>query len=435
MGLTDLVALLSSDAAIQIIASIVKILIIVVLCLQIPPVMVWAERRAPAMMQRRKGPNRVGIGKFRLYGLLQSAADAVKLIFKEEVVPTGANKVVYHIAPIFSVFTAFLVACAIPYGNDITVFGQQISLSPIRLDVGFLFILAMSSLAVYGVTLAGWASNNKYSLLGSLRASAQMISYEVALGLSVVAIFLLSGSLKLQDIVANQGALVWNWNVIRQPLAFVLFLVALFAETNRLPFDLPEGESEIVAGYHTEYSSMRFALFFMGEYAHIVVGSLIIATLFFGGWQFPFVDTSIIRTYADDIVRFGWPTGAILLFFFGWWLTSKFKRRYHDLRDYEPLVWGVPALIFAVILLVAWSGLFSGGYLNNLPEWLGPLVVFAIQLATLLLKALFFCAFFIWVRWTLPRFRYDQLMHLGWKVMVPLGVANIIITSAVLVFY
>ena len=422
-------------AIFDLIIAALKVLIIFMLVLGIVPVLIWMERKGAAYIQDRRGPNRASILGVRLGGVIHSFADAIKLLMKEEIAASPVSKPLFYLAPIIALFIASITVAVIPFAEPLNIFGYEFTLQIADLNAGLIYVFAMSSIGVYGLLIAGWSACGKYSLLGALRSAAQMISYEVALGLSVVAIFLLSGSLKLQDIVANQGALVWNWNVIRQPLAFVLFLVALFAETNRLPFDLPEGESEIVAGYHTEYSSMRFALFFMGEYAHIVVGSLIIATLFFGGWQFPFVDTSIIRTYADDIVRFGWPTGAILLFFFGWWLTSKFKRRYHDLRDYEPLVWGVPALIFAVILLVAWSGLFSGGYLNNLPEWLGPLVVFAIQLATLLLKALFFCAFFIWVRWTLPRFRYDQLMHLGWKVMVPLGVANIIITSAVLVFY
>ena len=365
MGLTDLVALLSSDEAIQIIASIVKILIIVVLCLQIPPIMVWAERRAPAMMQRRKGPNRVGIGKFRMYGLLHSAADAVKLIFKEEVVPTGANKVVYHIAPIFSVFTAFLVACAIPYGNHITVFGQQISLSPIQLDVGFLFILAMSSLAVYGVTLAGWASNNKYSLLGSLRASAQMISYEIPLGMSLIPLVIIFGTLDLNKMVIAQSAFPWSWGVVRAPISFFLFFICMFAETNRSPFDLAEGESELVAGFHTEYNSAKFAAFFLSEYVAMFVLSALAATVFFGGWQVPFV-------------------------------------------PYE------------VVLKIAFG-----------MDWLAALVGFLF----LLLKAGFFMWVYVWVRWTLPRFRYDQLMSLGWKFMLPIGLFNLLITALVVAIF
>ena len=361
MGLAELQALLSSDTAIQIIAAVVKILIVFGLCLQIPPVMVWLERRAPALMQRRKGPNRVGIFKFRLYGLLQSAADAIKLIFKEEVVPHGANKVVYHIAPIFGVFTAFLVACAIPYANDITVLGQTISLSPIRLDVGFLFIFAISSMAVYAVTLAGWASNNKYSLLGSLRASAQMISYEIPLGMSLVPLVVIFGTLDLNKMVIAQSAFPWSWGIVRAPVSFLLFFICMFAETNRAPFDLAEGESELVAGFHTEFNSAKFAAFFLSEYVSMFVLSCLAATVFFGGWQVPFI-------------------------------------------PYE------------VVLKIA------GGL-----DWVAAIIGFLF----LLLKAAFFMLVYVWVRWTLPRFRYDQLMSLGWKFMLPIGLFNVLVTAIV----
>ena len=361
MGLTELSSLLSGGVAIQVIAAIVKILIVIVLCLQVPPIMVWVERRAPALMQRRKGPNRVGIFKFRLYGLLQSAADAIKLIFKEEIVPRGANKVVYHIAPIFGVFTAFLVACAIPYGNDIMVFGEKVSLSPIRLDVGFLFIFAISSLAVYAVTLAGWASNNKYSLLGSLRASAQMISYEIPLGMSLIPLVIIYGTLDLNKMVVAQSAFPWSWGIIKAPISFLLFLICMFAETNRAPFDLAEGESELVAGFHTEFNSAKFAAFFLAEYVSMFVLSCLAATVFFGGWQVPFIPYEIVLKIAFGL------------------------------------------------------------------EWLAALIGFLF----LLLKAAFFMWVYVWVRWTLPRFRYDQLMSLGWKFMLPIGLFNLLITAVI----
>jgi NADH-quinone oxidoreductase subunit H len=342
------------------IALAVKILLIVVLCLQIPPIMVWVERRAPAMMQRRKGPNRVGPFKWRLWGLLQSAADAVKLIFKEEVVPDGANKFFYHLAPLFSVFPALLIAAAIPYGNDLQIAGIDISLSLIRVDVGFLFIFAMSSLAVYGVSLAGWASANKYALLGSLRAAAQMLSYEIPLGLSLVPIVLIFGTLDLQTIVLAQGN-VWEWGVFRAPISFLLFLICMFAETNRAPFDLAEGESELVAGFHTEYNSAKFALFFLSEYVAMFVLSCLAATLFFGGWQLPLIPF-------DTLVEI---------------LGSR-----------------------------------------NLAVALG--------FVCLLLKASFFMWVYVWVRWTVPRFRYDQLMNLGWKFMLPVGLANVVVTALII---
>ncbi len=357
----ELAAFINNEFAVQLIATVVKFAVVAGICLQIPPVMVWVERRAPAMMQRRKGPNRVGIGKFRLYGLMQSLADTVKLIWKEEVVPQGTNKIFYHMAPIFSVFTAFLIAAAIPLGNDITLFGYKIGLSVIRVDVGFLFIFAMSSLAVYGVTLAGWSSNSKYSLLGSLRAAAQMISYEIPLGMSLIPIVVIFGTLDLNEIVIQQTHWIWKWGVVKAPLSFLLFLICMFAETNRAPFDLAEGESELVAGFHTEYNSAKFAAFFLGEYVSMFVLSLLASTVFFGGWQLPFIPY-------DFLVK---------------------------------ILWG--------------------------QDWLAALV----GLVGLMLKGAFFMWVYIWVRWTLPRFRYDQLMSLGWKFMLPIGLANVLITAIV----
>jgi NADH-quinone oxidoreductase subunit H len=349
----------------DLLATLLKFAIVAGLMLQIPPIMVWVERRAPAMMQRRLGPNRVGFMKWRLFGLLQSLADAIKLIFKEEVVPTGANKTFYHIAPIFSVFTAFMIASAIPYGPTISVAGRPVALSVISMDVGFLFIFAMSSVGVYAVTLAGWASNNKYSLLGALRASAQMISYEIPLGLSLIPIVIIYRTLDLNEIVVAQGAMAWQWGIVKAPISFLLFLVCMFAETNRAPFDLAEGESELVAGFHTEFNSAKFAAFFLGEYVIMFVLSCFASTIFFGGWQIPFVP--------------------------------------HD--------W-----------LVAQLG---GGEL-------AILAVALIGFVTLLVKAAFFMWLYVWVRWTLPRFRYDQLMDLGWKFMLPVGLANVLITTFVI---
>jgi NADH-quinone oxidoreductase subunit H len=353
MGLT------SDEFTVQFIATLIKFAIIAGLCINIPPIMVWAERRIPAFMQRRKGPNRTGLFKWRLYGLLQSAADAVKLIFKEEVVPEGAQKAFYHIAPIFSVFPAILIAMAIPYGPDIQAFGQTIPLSIIRVDVGFLFIFAVSSLAVYGVTIAGWASNNKYSLLGAIRASAQMVSYEIPLGMSLIPIVLVYGSLDLNQIALAQTS-IWNWGVVLSPISFVLFLIAMFAETNRAPFDMAEAEGELVAGFHTEYTSAKFAAFFLAEYVSMFVLSCLAATVFFGGWQIPFFDIRKIDT------MLGFP--------------------------------GVSALVGFHVLVV---------------------------------KAAFFMWLFVWVRWTLPRFRYDQLMSLGWRYMIPIGLLNVVLTAII----
>lgn len=345
---------------VDLIAFAVKFGIIAVGLLQLPPILIWVERRAPALMQRRKGPNRVGLFKWRMYGLLQSLADAVKLIFKEEIVPDGAHKIFYHLAPVFCVFPAFLIACAIPYGPDLTIAGYTIPLSVVRVDVGFLFIFAISSLAVYGVTLAGWASNNKYSLMGSLRASAQMISYEIPLGMSLIPIVLIYGTLDLGKIVEAQSA-VHKWGVFTAPFSLMLFIVCMFAETNRAPFDLAEAEGELVAGFHTEFTSTKFAAFFLAEYIAMFVLSCLAATVFFGGWQVPFV-------------------------------------------SYDTLV----------------------GLLGS------PNLVAPIGVLMLMIKASFFMWLYFWVRWTLPRFRYDQLMSLGWKFMLPVGLANVVGTAVVL---
>lgn len=357
MGLTMFSDL--NEATIQTIATIVKILIVVIVAIHIPPIMVWIERRAPALMQRRRGPNRVGIFQFRLWGLVQSLADAIKLIFKEEAFPAGTNKFFYHIGPLFCIFPALLVLSAMSFGPDLELFGTQIPLQVINVNVGFLFILALSGMGIYGVVLAGWASNNKFSLMGSLRASAQMISYEIPMGLSLVPIVLIYNSLDLGEITYGQ-ANIWQWGIFLAPISFVIFLITMFAETNRLPFDLAEGESELVAGFHTEFGSAKFALFFLSEYVNMFALSCMAATIFLGGWQVPFIS--------------------------------------HDI----------------------------------LSDLLGNNVAALIGLVSLLLKAAFFMWFYVWVRWTIPRFRYDQLMKLGWKFLLPLGLANVVVTSLIL---
>jgi NADH-quinone oxidoreductase subunit H len=347
-----------SEFQAQALATLIKFGVILVIALHIPPLMVWLERRAPALIQRRKGPNRVGFFRFRLFGLLQPLADVVKLVFKEEIAPDESNKFFYHLAPVLAMVPAILIVCAIPYGNNFTLGGYEFTMSVIALDVGFLFILAMSSIAVYGVTLAGWASNNKYSLLGSLRASAQMISYEIPLGMSLIPIVLLYQTFDLNEIVRMQEGV---WGVFLAPVSFVIFFICMFAETNRAPFDLAEGESELVAGFHTEYNSFKFSQFYLAEYIAMFTLSCLCATLFFGGWQIPFV-----------------PYGT----------------------------------------LVSLTG----------SEFFASMIGFVV----LLIKASFFMWCFVWVRWTVPRFRYDQLMNLGWRFMLPVSLFNVVATALVL---
>ena len=359
-GGMDWNAIVSDGTCVQWIATILKVLIVVIGAVNIPPIMVWLERRAPALMQRRRGPNRVGFFGLRLWGLLQSLADAIKLIFKEEAPPDGAAKWFYHLGPIFSLFPALMVLGCISFGPDITVLGVQIPLQVIRVQMGFLFILAMSGMGIYGVVLAGWAANNKFSLLGSLRASAQMVSYEIPMGLSLVPIVLIYDSLDLLNIIEAQGA-IWRWGIFLAPVSFMIFLVTMFAETNRVPFDLAEGESELVAGFHTEFGSAKFALFFLSEYVNMFALSCLCASLFFGGWQIPFISMAKLAHFLGS---------------------------------------------------------------SNLAALCGVLC--------LLLKAAFFMWLFVWVRWTIPRFRYDQLMQLGWKFLMPVGLVNIVLTALVL---
>ncbi len=353
----------------DIVIILVKIAIMLAFVLGLVPVLVWAERKGAAFIQDRMGPAKADIFGVTLGGLFHPLADAVKLLFKEDFVPDEAHSVFYRIAPVFVMAPVLLTFAVIPFGGTITLFGRQIPLQVADLNVGLLYVFALSSLTVYGIILAGWSSNNKFSLLGGLRSSAQMISYEVSLGLSIIGILMVFGSVRLSDIAAAQGEMMFGviprWGIVVQPLGFILFLVAVFAEANRIPFDLPEGESEIVAGFHTEYGSFKFAMFFLAEYVHMVVASGLITTLFFGGWQIPFL-------FAD--------------------------------------------------------GFHLGGLTLSLPAAL----VVVMQLFAFVVKVLFFCWFFIWVRWTIPRFRYDQVMRLGWKVLLPLALANIFITGVVL---
>lgn len=329
--------------------SLVKIVVVLLVMLTAAAYLVLAERRISAFIQNRIGPNRVGP-----FGLLQPLADVVKLVLKEDITPKLANKTIHDLAPMISITVALVTFAVIPFGNRIELFGEEIKLQIADVNVGILYILALSSLGVYGVTLSGWSSNNKYSLLGGLRSSAQMISYELSMGLSIIGVVMIAGSLQLDRIVEAQHG--FRWNLFLQPVGFVTFVVAAFAETNRLPFDLPEAEPELVGGYHTEYSGLKFGSFFIAEYANMITASAIITVLYLGGWQFPFVQSLGLSDLALSVAQVG-----IFL-----------------------------AKVFCVLL------------------------------------------FFVVIRWTLPRFRYDQLMRLGWKVMLPLSIANVLATGAVM---
>jgi NADH-quinone oxidoreductase subunit H len=305
----------------------------------------YYERRALARIQTRIGPNRAGPA-----GLLQPLADAVKLIFNEELIPTKADKFLFLLAPVLTVLPSLIIWAVVPWGTSVTLFGREVSLYLADINVGVLYIMAVASIAVYGIVLAGWSSNSKYPLLGSLRATAQIISYELTLGLAFVGPILIANSMSMVDIVQKQQETAWFF--ILQPLGFVIFFLAILAEVNRAPFDMPEAEQELVGGYHTEYSGMKFALFFMAEYIKMIAVSAIAATLFLGGYLGPWVD--------------------------------------------------------------------------SLP-WLGPIY--------LLLKIIFLLFIMIWVRGTLPRFRYDRLMAFGWKIMLPAALINVFITAVVIMLW
>ncbi len=431
----------------------IKCAFAVVFIMQIVPLLIWAERKGAAFIQDRPGPNRAEILGIRAGGLVHTLSDVVKLIFKEDVVPDHVVKPLWRLAPIIAMTVALSTFVVVPWGDHITLPWGTVNLQVADINGGMLYILALTSLGVYGIMLAGWSSNNKYSLLGGLRSSAQMVSYELAMGLSLVVVFMVFGTIALGTtsvesgelihggIVAQQAGPIWNWGVFRGWgtgfLAFVIFWVAVFAETNRLPFDLPEAEAELVSGYHTEYSSLRFALFFMAEYGNMIVGSAVTATLFFGGYNVPFLSGTMLREHVDLVlIALGGGGGVAFLFFAGVAFNRRKTRFYAalpagDRRLKEPYVFTALWLLAAV----AHFGVLGLGITGVVGQTeLGPeIVVTLIQLNCLVFKVLIGCWIMIWVRWTLPRFRYDQLMNLGWKRMLPLSMGNVLAAGTVMV--
>lgn len=398
------------------------------------PLLIWFERKGSAFMQDRAGPNRAAVFGIRLAGFIHNIADVVKLLMKEMMIPPHVNRIYFQIAPMIG-FTFVLAAFAvIPWADTLVVAGREITMQVANLNTGILFILAITSLNVYGVVLAGWSSNNKFALMGGLRATAQMISYEIPLGLAIVGIFMVFGTVQLNEIVRGQGELLFGflpkWGIFIQPLGCILFVVAAFAETNRSPFDLAEGESEIVAGYHVEYSGMRFALFYMGEYVAIVLASAMIATLFFGGWQVPYFPTEKLVATADiwiKVMLSGGGVGALLFAASMFVFSARVRGKFGDLREQEGNVLGIAHVILGATMLFFFTRTFG----FELPEWGARTVAAVVQVSSFVVKTLFFCWFFIWVRWSLPRFRYDQLMRLGWKTMIPLAFANVFVTGLI----
>jgi NADH-quinone oxidoreductase subunit H len=332
-----------------ILEKLILVVIVFTITLVIAMYSTLAERKIAGFMQDRYGPDRAGI-----FGLLQPLCDGGKFFFKEEIIPAGAHKSLFILGPVIAIITACISSAVIPWGQNLVIDGKNVPLQVADVNIGVLYVFGVIALGVYGIMLGGWASNNKFSLMGAIRAASQSISYEIGMGLSLIALLMVTGSLQLGEIVAQQSGFV-NWNIFVQPLGFLIFITCAFAECNRVPFDLPECETELVGGYHTEYSSMKLGLYMFSEYINMFVSSALMAALYFGGYNFPFM---------------------------------------YDL-----------------------------GLSENWITIIGVLVFF--------LKIFGFIFFFMWIRWTLPRFRYDQLMNLGWKILIPLAIANIVLTGII----
>ena len=347
----------------------IKIVCALIWFLTLTLYLTWLERKESAVIQDRIGANRASIFGIRIIGLFQPFADAIKMIFKEDFTPAFSRRFLHNLAPFLSFFFVAITISAMPFGDSFHIGGRKIHLQILDYNVGLLFVLAMLSLGIYGIIISGWASNNRFTLIGGMRGAAQLISYEVALGLSLIGLIMVYPSLKLSEIVYYQGDLLFGvipkWGILLQPLGFVIFLFAALAETKRVPFDLPEGESEII-GFFTEYSGLKWGLFMMTDFMEIIIISCLLTTLFFGGWQVP-------------------------------WLAAD---GFH----------------------------FPGGAQWLLPHW----AVVILQVAAFNIKVFFFCWLQVLIRWTYPRFRYDQLMDMGWKLLIPLSLVNILGTGLVM---
>ena len=388
-----------------------KVVILLFVMLTALAYLTWFERKVVAHIQTRWGPYRVGP-----HGLLQPLADGVKFLFKEDVTPAGADKFAYFLAPFLALSLAITSIAVIPFGpKGLTMFGQPTPTGITNLNIGLLILFAITSMGVYGVALAGWSSNSKYPLLGGLRSSAQMISYELALTMSVVGVILMAGTFNLSEIVTAQQGFYWGfvprWNLIGSPmpqvLGFLLFFVAAVAETNRAPFDLAEAESELVAGFHTEYSSFKFAMFFMAEYASMITVSCLATILFFGGWLSPFPQTRLFA-WSHFIPAAAFAAAGLVLIVHGIRYLTIFGK---------------------IVLPVLGTALCGVGVFCGQPG----VIEFIQGPFWFLLKIAVFLFIYVWVRGTLPRFRYDQLMNFGWKVLLPLSIVNVVLTSLLIV--
>ncbi|HWB86840.1 MAG TPA: complex I subunit 1 family protein [Bryobacteraceae bacterium] len=388
-----------------IVISLIKVFVVFAVLMTTLAYLQWVERKVIAHIQVRPGPYRVGP-----HGLLQPLADVIKLITKEDLVPPYVNKTFYLGAPFIAITMALLSIAVIPFGPTITVAGHETWMQLTDLNIGVLFVLAVSSMGVYGIALAGWASNNKYALLGALRSSAQMISYELPMSLAIAAPLLISNTLSLRELVGAQSGSILNWNILHGPFpqifSFLIFLIAAFAETNRVPFDLPEAENELVAGFHTEYSSMKFASFFMAEYANMITVCSMATLLFLGGWVAPWP------------ARYGSSLVPVVIF-----AIAGIVALYHGMNPARRMdKYTLPA--FGIIFLIV-AAVFL---LPIVQSWLLPLFWFCAKTGGLLFV-------FIWIRGTLPRFRYDQLMGFTWKFLFPVAMLNLLVTGLLVAWF
>ena len=396
------------------------------------PMLVWLERRVAALIQNRLGPNRCNIKGIRLGGLIQPIADMLKLLFKEEFYPKHIKQKFYYILAPGIVFGAsFLSFMVIPYADNITIDNYTYHIQALPIELGVLWIIAFAGLGVYGIIIAGWSSHNKYSILGSLRASSQIISYEIAMGMAIVSMLITYGTISLNEMVQQQGELLFGfipaWGIVMQPLAALIFIVTAFAETNRAPFDAAEGESEIVAGYHTEYSAMKFALFFMGEYIAMSASSALIITMFFGGYQIPWLNTQSMHENIDLLL-------ALLMLFIpiislGFIRWMKLNNSCTPSREKETKYAIFIITLFVIALEILMFYLLTSG----LSSEQSSVTVMLLQILSFAIKLFLMNFVFVWVRWTFPRFRYDQTQHLGWKILLPLALLNIFISAIIVV--
>lgn len=414
---------------------IVNITIASLLAVGLTPLFVWWERRIAGFIQDRSGPNRCNIGPLRLGGLIQSFADMLKLVFKEDFTPKHIKYTfLFTIAPAIVFLCSFLTFAMIPFADRLVIDGKEHLMQAIPSDYGMMWFIAFAGLAIYGIILGGFSSASKYALLGSIRASSQVISYEAAMVLSLISMILSYGSIHLTDVVNAQAGTFFGvipmWGIFIQPLAAIIFIVCSFAETNRAPFDVAEGESEIVAGYHTEYSAMRFGLFQVGEYAALSASCAIIVTVFLGGYHIPWADTAFIQSNMNYVM-----IAIMVLLPLGVWSFTKWMKRNNKaigddksrLKETKILTiafWSIAIIVVSLMAFFLITGIEANGV---------NIMTAIVQVGTFLVKFFMMAFVYIWVRWTVLRFRYDQIQMLGWKVLLPLSLLNIIVTATFIV--